>query len=484
MKKRAGEFEFLVHGVPDYVVRSPKIDFATNDSVDFSIHFRPHVTLPVAWPVHVDIYHGGRHIFGQTIAVTEGKSLVLRNEELEYELYETYQLKVSNKRRTIETMYLTIENVNTNPRADMVLVPRVDTKMTLLPSLVGARAQFLTWFPPDVDPALYALKVDPRTVPQKCPLWPRLRGELTGSKTYILLGFFVPPKPTPYKFGAFVEFDPKTRARMRLGSLSEDHVMMMYLHVYSCKLFFEMGYCPAPPPPAYPAGWGASPDAMIGDPDMTWDKVPEDVASQYSETERDSIDITRGAGEFKTSETSLEMMAYYYSQCYLEMISLNVVWCDLVKFRRRKCMDPTSKRVKYENSARVYRIYRHKATERLLIKLWKYALSNRDRLQDVVMEDGFVKIRDYFERMAAQHEYTPMDMSPGLEEAYEQYEAYMTECTTPKRCTSRREVEEGGGDDELCHRATKIARCEDRGLKTQLIAQQIEGYATLLKKLV
>ncbi len=422
MKKGVvGDYLFQIHGISDFAVRTVGGGGEDADSIDFVIHFRPRLSRPLVSPVHVNIFHtpSNRHVFGQTISGEDGKVLVYREEELEYEEYETYQLKVSNKRRTIESMYVTLEDGQTKVNMKLVFLSRL---------LAEGRAHFLDWFPPDVDPKLYALRIDPRRIPQRCPLWFKLRGELTGSKSYTLLGFFVPPKPTPYVFGAPMVVDAAAKARMRLGSQSEDYIMLMYLYVREQCIFHEIGWCPMPSPPAYPMGWGASPDALFIDPDMTWESVPADVASHYSDEERAKIDITRSAGEFKTTSTSnLAMRAYYYSQCYVEMISLNVVWCDLVQFRRVKMMH--GNRIVYDNCARVYRIFRHKPTEILLVKLWRYALSNRDRLQDVVMEPPFVKMRLYFEQMAQQHApiSIPIGMNPDLELAYAQYDSYKKE---------------------------------------------------------
>src|SRR6185369_15745290 len=97
------------------------------------------------------------------------------------------------------------------------------------------------------------------------------------------------------------------------------------------------------------------------------------------------VKIESGACEFKTSRTKVALEPYFIPQMYMEMISLNVVWCDLIRYRPTSVHTPDNGYVT-QHTAHVYRIYRNQALEADLVRLWKRAHANVQQLQDIVQE--------------------------------------------------------------------------------------------------
>lgn len=267
------------------------------------------------------------------------------------------------------------------------------THARVMRDILGDRAKFLKWFPPDLSPQELGIKINPRIVPQRTPFWDGIRGEVTGTKAYKLVGFFVPRSGT-FDFFKKEVFDAASRARMDLGSESEDYGTIGYLLRYRDRRFEEVGY--ANLPKGYPASWGASPDGLIlGDPS--------------------------GAGviEFKTSTSKRTFDAYFYPQVYFEMIAMEVQWCDVVRILRHPT-DPMQM-VLY-----VYRIHRDPAFESELLTLIAYAYRNADRLQKLVHDERepFVAKRKQMEEMAKREE--PVDVIELTEEMKEAFKKIKT----------------------------------------------------------
>jgi hypothetical protein len=391
---------------------------------------------------------------------------------------------------TVDALYLIIaNNMVASPAQgvveDLVLETQVDTKRFCNSLLKNVHV--LPWFPPDVDPAHYGIRIDTRKIPQRTPLWFKLRGTVTGSKAYALLGYFVPPPPAPYNFykGSSSSFSAFARSAMRLGTVSEDAAMIAYLHAFPDRSFYELGWCPLPAPA--PLGWGASPDGLLEDPSMiSWDMVPADVASHYSEEERvaNPGGLAKGACEFKTSRTKTCMEAYFYPQVYMEMMALNVYWCDLVRYR------PGAE-------ARVYRIYRHKPTEELLMRLWKRAIDNATRLQEIVYDGSggeYTRVRIMFDQMAKEHQpYRVIPVDEALQAKLQAYEEEKKRLGSPVALAPREEEikEDDEGWDTIFRVTAQIenalkrqrsASVETKETLKQLTLEQVENYARKLKK--
>ncbi len=413
----SGTIEIEVIGTDNFVVKQfgPQDAVFEKDasSVDLAIYFRPALTRTEAERTHVNVMYVGKHttqnnhLFGRTlVSRTRGgnEQKLQLGEELSYTVYETHQLKWSPNGQLVEAFYITIENnlVVQNTQNTLQLETHIDLKPTFLKGLFHDRITLLEWFPPDVEPAAHGLKIDPSKIPQRTPLWFKLRGPVSGSKAYILLGFYVPRKSDPgganYSFFKGDVFSSFAKVAMRLGTISEDGALVLYLSYNPGVHFYEMGWCQAPK--GYPIGWGASPDGLIVNRDMSWDQVPETIKKHYSKEERNAIDITRGAFEIKTTRNQLRMKGYFIPQVYMEMIALNVVWCDLIRYRPSRVYDPVRKIHTVQNTAHVYRIWRHKPTETMLMKLWTHAYTNASKLQEVVFEEEYVAARAYFDGMA------------------------------------------------------------------------------------
>jgi hypothetical protein len=234
--------------------------------------------------------------------------------------------------------------------------------------------------------------------------------------------------------------------------------------------------------------WGASPDGVIVDPEMSWNKVPADVAKNYSKS---GIDITHGACEFKTSRTKLGMEAYFYPQLYMEMISLNVVWADLIRYRPERMYDQNTKEWTYKDVAHVYRVYRDKQTEDLLMELWARAQTNYSKLKEIVQEEAYVRLRLYFDRKAETLEPTDViQMTPETEYMYKQYYAYKQQHAQPEPFVEvpfKRAKPANLDLQQLANRGFALAQMNKNTHTQQMInvvALQLESYMQLLKSLL
>ncbi len=100
----------------------------------------------------------------------------------------------------------------------------------------------------------------------------------------------------------------------------------------------------------------------------------------------------------------------------MQMISTNRIWCDLLKYMST---GPGN------HVARIYRIYRHKPTDELLIKMLKYALSKKDQLQQLVHEDErFIAIRRHFSDVASQLTFKEIKITDQMLASLQDYERH------------------------------------------------------------
>lgn len=475
----------------DFVVRQLGPDGAdfedgiSQDSLDFVMHFRPPLEPERAARTVVAVrYQGAKYVANSVLfshllePLESGVPLVLREQELEYRCYDTYALHVKQGR--VYALHLSVENAMTSGPSDgtfdLRLQVHVDTRLRFLRTHLGQRAVFLNWFPSDVDPALYGLRVDPRRIPQRTPLWFKLRGEVTGSRAYALLGYYLESGPM-----TFVQ-----KGQMRLGTFSEDLLLLTYLYRFPDRTFYEMGWCPAPaqPPGRYPLGWGASPDGAMLDPQMTWERLPPEIAAQYETPEsRAGIDITRGGVEFKTSRAKLCMEPYFLAQVYMCMIALGVVWWDVVRYRVSRTWDAERDAWRYDDTAHVYRVYRDRALEDRLIKLWKHAQTNQHVLVETVKEPAFVAMRADLKRMAQDakpYAVVHVAQEPALSETLQAYAEYKTQMVIPDAPMPVQSTP-GTDWDTLATRLQELRTLpRDSPRFTQLVSEQIQEYASLL----
>jgi hypothetical protein len=469
-------------------------DGISTDSVDLMVYFRPPLEGDALTRIQMAIHYTGRQnakrslVWCRTLAPLEdGTPLTLVPDTLEYVCYETYQLQLNPGTRQVVALYCSVENVSTHAKApsaggELALQVHVDMKRPYLTSVLGDAAAFLNWFPPDVDPAHWGLRLDPRCVPQRTPLWFKLRGEVTGSRAYWLLGWYTNSGPmTAFNKGA-----------MRLGTLSEDLILLLYMYAFPRRSVREMGWCPAPPSTpfapsgAIPLGWGASPDGAVCDPDMTWDLIPLKLAKHYANADvRAQFDITQGGCEFKTSRTKLVVEPYFVAQMYMEMISLGVVWCDLVRYRPARTWDAARGIWRYEDVANVYRIFRDPTLEARLIPLWKRAHANQHVIERIIQEPEFVSIREEIAAFAAdQKPYHVIQVAAHAElgKRLQAYRDYQEAAAKPEELS----VVQQEDPEEAHWRSIDERAAELRLLKrgdarfAQLIGEQIQAYARLL----
>lgn len=404
---------------------NPSFDSGTVDSILYGIYFRPTIR---------DFYDNGEHvIFAQhhdeiifsSLIGPSSSSAVERTCLLDrvYWTYETHTLVLNESETEIYGMFIQLENTSPNTTRLKIEVS-VDMGLRWLPSAFSsngekeARYKSTPFFPPDIDPAAYNLKIDQKKIAQKSPLWFKLRGDVTGTKAYMYIGFWVPKQvedPT-WTVDGEKKFDAFSRMNMRFGTASEDYSIIMYLYHFPDRLIELVGSCPAPSGGVYPSGWNASPDALITDPTMTWNDIPDTIASQYDQSSSSSsgFDPTLGVLETKSSLKKLNMAGYFYPQIYLEMICSERIWTDLLRYRRTSESTNGGGGWKYKHIARIYRVYRHKQTEELIVRLIKYAHSNKHRLQEIVHTDPeFINARKYFDELGENASYKEIEITEG-----------------------------------------------------------------------
>lgn len=384
-----------------------------DDEVFFSIDFDPPLQPKEAKKSKIQITHqsktrqciDGVHI---RVAASGGKATKRTLGKRKYSVYETHALEV-DKKKQVKRVYIKAEDNQLRYKSnDIVLQPSVDMGHVFLSNLFGKRYTGLEFFPPDVTVMGELGSIQPSEVPQKTPLWFKLRGEVSGSKAYTLLGFYVPEPGSKEAVGWSIdgkkEFNRWSKLNMRFGTLHEDHMIIAYLLApgHEDRRFFEVGWCQAPQDQGYPPTWGASPDGLLENPHMTWEDLPTDISKYYKKAD---WNVTRGVAEFKASRSNCKMQPYYYPQLYMEMISTRTLWADLVRYSETREMNPDGSWC-VVRTCRVFRVYRHKPTEDLIVSLLKQSLANKKNLIDLVQTEPYMNIRSYFYKLAQSAEET------------------------------------------------------------------------------
>jgi hypothetical protein len=343
----AGKWEFRLHNAPNHDF---EVKHTVNDdtSIVFVLQFWPPMPASQAGMAHVELWHQ------QKQRLVLGAQLLKLKDKVRYIEYETHQLRMDTHNDTIECLYCAVDD---------------QEQLRVHVPLNHPRAKELSWLAPDAP-----LPKDTRTIPQRSGPWFELRKQkLSGTKAYNYIGYYWERKePSEYQ-----------KSLMRKGTECEPYAILTYLNHFNKRTFQEVGFACAPSPP-YPPHWGASPDGLVHDPDMTWEQVPDDYKRHLNVAD---WDICSGCVEIKTgTKSSLE--PYYIVQAYMEMISLQVVWCDLIRYH------PTN------DTAIVYRIYRHKPTEDRLVTLLKRADAHQNSLGTIIDEPEFVQMRKFLQEDA------------------------------------------------------------------------------------
>lgn len=300
-----------------------------------------------------------------------------------YRVFETHTLRLESD--YVLDIFLELDESNDfAPKFDMTLfwTRRFQTRFVSLP-----------FFPPDLNLEQLALTVDLKTIPPKTSIALKQRGDVSGTKASTLMGFYVPTieEDNTWSYDAPKVFTPAQKKRINMGAMNEETAILFYLCMFQNVSYKQIGWCRVPQP--LPLNWGALPDGYIVDPNAV---VPKEIQNWYPD-----LDPSQGVMEVKCTEKNLTFEPYFYPQVYMEMISANVMWCDLVRFAKHTTKTGNGK-WKTEYNARVYRVFRHKPTEQLLILLLKYALNHKTELQKIVHEDErFVSFREFFTELAA-----------------------------------------------------------------------------------
>lgn len=450
------------------------------ESVDYGLYFRPPIRGAELYIIHVLLE--GVPFFSTPLFPTEKdqipETFVLMDKI--YHVFETHQLCQDPDGELTYAVYIQFDNVVGNKKQ-----LAVDMTLQYLPKLFKNRFKRVPFFPYDVDPAMYGLKIEPQKIPQRTPLWFKLRSEVTGSKAYKLMGFWVPTKAENpnWKYDVPEVFSEQSKTNIRMGTHSEEYAFMLLL-LNNPNLSLELtGMCPCPPNAGVPIGWSASPDGLLIDADMTWETIPESISKHIQD--RTLFDPRRGVMEIKASSKKLTMEAYFYPQVYMEMIATNAMWCDVVRYKKSSSFDSVSGTWVTSHIARVYRIYRHEPTVQTLIKMIKRSYNNRHALQDTVAEESYVTMRKYFADLASVAAYKEITLcNAKMEEFFSSYERYKkqlissvdTSFTIPSGMTKKSKV-------DLSDINTRHQRICDNPTNANVILDQIQAYVSLLQSL-
>jgi len=404
------------HAIEPKVLSKPFEALSEVDNVDYGLYFRPPIRSAKQCTLYATLADDNTVFFSTPLYPRATPSETMRLMDRVYAVFETHQLSQSEDETMTYAVYIQFDTGGAGKPQ-----PSVDMTLHFFAENFGARFKRVPYFPYDVDPAQYGLKVNSRQISQRTPLWFKLRGEVSGSVASKYVGFWVPSKAKAPNWSIDNKevFSAQSRANMRMGTLSEEYAIMLLLMNTPPTTAVELvGYCDAPHPP-YPYGYGASPDGLLSDTAMTWESVPESIRQHLDCA---AFDPTRGVLEIKSSTKSLNMEAYFYPQVYMEMISTNTCWCDLVRYCKSSDYDGEKEQWTYEHTARVYRIYRHMPTEQILLALIKRAHANKANLQEIVQDESYRQIRAYFTTLAKSLPYREISITD--DNMFQSYDAY------------------------------------------------------------
>lgn len=392
--------------------------YPTDDIAHCGLFLDPPLSLDHLSEATLDVFYAGKDPIGRghiKIALG-GKADTYECVELQetffYHVFKTHTLQLTIDQKSVACIEITLQNAQLMAMDNTPLLALVQDVTHWFTVNFGDRFIGQPYYPanPAVMEALAGLPEGIRSqdVPQRTPYWFKLRGIVTGSKAYKLCGFF----PTNR---AFTRDDLK---RMRFGRLKEDYVCGVYLQNTPQNVKVQaLGLVPYTERP----GWGASPDGLIIDDEMTWDHpdIPEWTRADYEN--HPNVDITRGALEIKCSQANCLMRDYYYPQVYLEMMSLGAAWADVVRYNEYKMSDGNGT-WSTKRECRIYRVYRHKPTEDQILECIITSLNTPENRRKALWKTkAFVSLRNYLEDLAANLRYRKV---PASEELYNSYHSY------------------------------------------------------------
>ena len=220
---------------------------------------------------------------------------------------------------------------------------------------------------------------------------------------------------------------------------------------------------------------------MIIDDRITWSDVPHKTSTAY----KNYYNISRGVCEIKTSERRTDVSAYYIPQMYMEMISLECVWADLLRFHH--CREYENGKWIFKDKLYVYRIYRDPDLETEMVKLWKYALEHLDTLVDVVATLPYVNFREKLETKAKSMKPSIIIEAPlDIYERYTQHRdnlVYAAATKTPEEMEASESQQLWCDLNERHKKLLCLNEKSERKEMLQLMNEQIQDYSFMMKQL-
>jgi hypothetical protein len=217
-----------------------------------------------------------------------------------------------------------------------------------------------------------------------------------------------------WEMNRFEKFSGWKAVNVRKGRLAEDKIVITYLSHYTQSIFSECGYYHHP---ANPTEWGASPDGIIHDPTVTKEDLFKNAPTLKKDFDVSKFDICHGVAEFKATSWECEFKPYFIAQCMWEMQSVNVLWCDIVRYSSGKWKrnPQTGKSTLSGQKSRVFRLYRRKKADALLQSCVKRAMACRakgDKMAylKLMQTKNFIKIREYCAKETAKGEKNAIDL--------------------------------------------------------------------------
>lgn len=408
----------------------------TMEQLHFRIQFRPPLTKQKANSASIRVTHlpskqsNCRLVVLPSTDQKENQTLGQGDSVMRFIVFETHAIQL-NQKGGIFCMWLTLENNQLKAETKAhpepyppLLEPTVDPSF-FMQARFGERYQGLPFFPPsdEFDESVLAtLSIEASKIPQRLPIWFKVRGKVTGSKLTDFLGFYAPnieqPPEKPvdgadeeanykyqkdlkawqtsveaYDINQTKEFKGWDAVNVRRGRLCENKMILCYLNHYTDRSFAECGYFAHP---LDPVNWGASPDGLIHDPHA---KAPPHLARDF---DLKDYDLTRGVVEFKATRFACKFSAYFVAQAIWEMQSANVLWCDIVRYSTGKWeLDQSTGKYQLKGEAcKVYRLFRRKQADELLVDCVRQALemratNNNTNYLHLLQTKPFVKFREY-----------------------------------------------------------------------------------------
>ncbi len=314
-----------------------------------------------------------------------------------------------------------------------------------------------------------------------------LGGRIGGTASYKFAGFF--------KEGGDLNEHQASSAIMKVGRVCEMEVVIAYLAYYTDRIITEVGWFDHPDKPYH----GASPDGLVTIPNRTFDDYPGWVTDLFrtSRVNLDNVDPTKMVLEIKVSQVNCEFKAYYVTQLYQEMICTNTYCADLVKM----CVST--------GEIKVFRVYRNPVFESLFTgcidRVEKELLTGK-RYADVVDHQLNKNLRAECMKVAMYYNgegYAPTIIPiPAEVEDYRKWKrAFESGTPHPSPSVSKRQKNEEEeaevviveSVDKLWNKVRMRTVAINDHLKTggdtrpileaRLIEEQLEDYASLLKRL-